>query len=286
MINRILFTLFAAISVASFGQTDKYIEVVVSETVELKAQSAILKITKGYVEDESDDYYNEYYSDEFYYEDQEYYRMLEESPKKVTEEMHQAYQERQNQREIRDQELLAEQAERINQANNALKNFAEKLTSEKIEFTLITDQKQNNTNWYGNGGDRNDELQEVMYVTVTNAEQYNEIIALSEDFTVIIQNHEIIYEKIEDKRQEIIETISKNAKSEAEMIAKSLNKKLGSVLTISNSLPVSNSPFSNFEQYLDILGNLKFPSDKTKSDPFSAVKKTTVGYVYRFAILD
>lgn len=82
MINRILVTLFAAISVASFGQTDKYIEVVVSETVELKAQSAILKITKGSIENEYDDYYNEYYSDEFYYEDQEYYRMLEESPKK------------------------------------------------------------------------------------------------------------------------------------------------------------------------------------------------------------
>ena len=93
MINRILFTLFFAISIASFGQTDKYIEVVVSETVELKAQSAILKITKGSVEDVEDDYSNEYYSDEYYYEDQEYYRMLEESPKKVTEEMHQAFQE-------------------------------------------------------------------------------------------------------------------------------------------------------------------------------------------------
>lgn len=200
--------------------------------------------------------------------------------------MHQAYQERQNQREIRDQELIAAQAEKINQANNTLKNFAEKLTSENIEFTLDTDKKQNNANWYGDEGDGDDELEEVMYVTVNNVEQYNEIIALSEDFTVIIQNHEIIYEKIEDKRQEIIETISKNAKSEADMIAKSLNKKLGSVLTISNSLPVNGSPFSNFEQYVDLLGNLKFPGDKTKSDPFSAVKKTTVGYVYRFAILD
>lgn len=284
MINRILVTLLAAISIASFGQTDKYIEVVVSETVELKAQSAILKITKGYVEDVEDDYSNEYYSDEFYYEDQEYYRMLEESPKKVTEEMHQAYQERQNQREIRDQELIAAQAERINQANNALKNFAEKLTAENIEFTLDTDKKQNILNWYANEGEGDDELEEVMYVTVNNVEQYNEIIALSEDFTVIIQNHEIIYEKIDDKRQEIIETLSKNAKSEADMIAKSLNKKLGNVLTVSNSLPVNS--ISNFEQYSDILGNLNRTLTKSISSPFSAVKKTTVGYVYRFAILD
>ncbi|MCC7452851.1 MAG: SIMPL domain-containing protein [Crocinitomix sp.] len=284
MINRILTTLFFAISIASFGQTDKYIEVVVSETVELKAQSAILKITKGSVEDVYDDYSNEYYSDEYYYEDQEYYRMLEESPKKVTEEMHQAFQERQNQREIRDQELIAAQAERINQADNALKNFAEKLTSQNIEFTLETDKKQNILTWYANEGEGDDELEEVMYVTVNNVEQYNEIIALSEDFTVIIQNHEIIYEKIDDKRQEIIETISKNAKSEAEMIAKSLNKKLGSVLTVSNSLPVNST--LNFEEYFDVLQKLYVSDDKSLSSPFSAVKKTTVGYVYRFVILD
>ncbi len=286
MINRILVTLFVAISLASFGQTDKYIEVSVSETLELKAQSAILKITKGYVDYEYVDYNGEYYSDEFYYEDQEYYRMLEESPKKVTEEMHLAFQERQNQREIRDQELLAAQAERSNQLNNALKNFAEKLKAENIEFTLITDKKQNLEDWNAYEFEGDYELEEVMYVTVNNEDQYNQLLTLSEGLSLNIQNHEIIYEKIDSKRQIIIENLSKNAKSEAEMIAKTMNKKLGSVLTISNLLPYGSMPYESLEQYYDLLGNLNLSGNKSMSSPFSVAKKTTVGYVYRFALLD
>lgn len=286
MINRILVTLFLAISIASFGQTDKYIEVSVSETVELKAQSATLKITKGYVDYEYLDYNNEYYTDEFYYEDQEYYRMLEESPKKVTEEMHLAYQERQYQREIQEQARLAAQAERKNLADNALRNFAEKLTAENIEFKLNTNEKTISDDWYAYEGEDDYEFEEVMYVTVANEEQYNRLLALSEGLSVRIQNHEIIYEKIDSKRQEIIETLSKNAKSEVEMIAKSMNKKLGSILTISNLLPIGSMPYENLEQYYDILGNLNPNRANLISSPFSAVKKTTVGYVYRFALLD
>jgi hypothetical protein len=286
MINRILVTLFAAISIASFGQTDKYIEVSVSETVELKAQSAVLKITKKEMNDDYLDYDYEYYNDDTYYLDQEYYRMLEESPKKVTEEMHQAFQNRQYQREIQEQERLVRLVESQELADNALKNFAEKLRAENIDYSLTTEEKMMNQNWFSIEGEGDDEVEEVMYVTVTDEEQYNKLIALSEDLPISIQNHEIIYEKIESKRQEFIENLSKNAKTEAEMIAKSMNKKLGSVLTISNLLPIGSMPYENLELYYDVLGNLNPYGAKSMSSPFSAVKKTTVGYVYRFALLD
>lgn len=286
MINRILVTLFAAISVASFGQTDKYIEVSVSETVELKAQSAVLKITKKEMNDDYLDYDYEYYNDDTYYLDQEYYRMLEESPKKVTEEMHQAFQDRQYQREIQEQERLVRLVESQELADNSLKNFAEKLRAENIDYSLTTEEKMMNQNWFSIEGEGDDEVEEVMYVTVTDEEQYNKLIALSEDLPISIQNHEIIYEKIESKRQEFIENLSKNAKTEAEMIAKSMNKKLGSVLTISNLLPIGSMPYENLELYYDVLGNLNPYGAKSISSPFSATKKTTVGYVYRFALLD
>lgn len=286
MINRILVTLFAAISIASFGQTDKYIEVSVSETVELKAQSAVLKITKKEMNDDYLDYDYEYYNDDTYYLDQEYYRMLEESPKKVTEEMHQAFQNRQYQREIQEQERLVRLVESQELADNALKNFAEKLRAENIDYSLTTEEKMMNQNWFSIEGEGDDEVEEVMYVTVTDEEQYNKLIALSEDLPISIQNHEIIYEKIESKRQEFIENLSKNAKTEAEMIAKSMNKKLGSVLTISNLLPIGSMPYENLELYYDVLGNLNPYGAKSISSPFSATKKTTVGYVYRFALLD
>lgn len=287
MINRILVTLFVAISIASFGQTDKYIEVSVSETVELKAQSAVLKITKKKLNyGHYLDYDYEDYNDDTYYLDQEYYRMLEESPKKVTEEMHQAYQERQDQQEIKRQERVERLAEKREIADNALKNLGEKLRSENFEFNLTTEKRPMNDDWLWDEGQEDSELEEVMYVTVSNEEQYNQLLTLSKDLSVSIQNQEIIYEKFDGKRQEIIETLSKNAKTQAEMIAKSLNKKVGSVLTISNLLPTDSMPYENLDILYDYLANLYFSGDKSMSSPFSAVKKTTVGYVYRFALLD
>lgn len=289
MINRILVTLFAAISVASFGQTDKYIEVALSETIELKAQSAVLKITKKKL---NNGYYLDYdyedYNDDTYYLDEEYRRMLEESPKKVTEEMHQAYQERQDEQEIKRQERVARLEEKQEIADNALKNLGEKLRSENFEFKLTNEQRTMNDDWLWDEDEAegDSEFEEVMYVTVNNEEQYQQLLTLSMDYSVSIQNHEIIYEKFDGKRQEIIETLSKNAKTEAEMIAKSLNKKVGSVLTISNLLPTSSMPYENLGAFYESLQSYLVSGDKAMNSPFSSVKKTVVGYVYRFALLD
>lgn len=289
MINRILVTLFAAISVASFGQTDKYIEVALSETIELKAQSAVLKITKKKL---NNGYYLDYdyedYNDDTYYLDEEYRRMLEESPKKVTEEMHQAYQERQDEQEIKRQERVARLEEKQEIADNALKNLGEKLRSENFEFKLTNEQRTMNDDWLWDEDEAegDSEFEEVMYVTVNNEEQYQQLLTLSMDYSVSIQNHEIIYEKFDGKRQEIIETLSKNAKSEAEMIAKSMNKKVGSVLTISNFLPTDSMPYETLDILYDYLASLYVSGDQAMNSPFSSVKKTVVGYVYRFALLD
>jgi hypothetical protein len=291
MINRILVTLFTAISIASFGQTDKFIEISLTETIELKPQSAVLKIIKKKLNHRYFDYdYEDYtdYADDTYYLDDEYHRMLRESPKKVTEEMRQAYQERQDQKELKRQERLAKEAEMQEIADNALKNLAEKLRSENFEFNLTTEKRTMNDDWLWDEDAHkiDSEFEEVLYVTVNNEEQYQQLLTLSQDLSVSIQNFEIIYEKIDGKRQAVIETLSKNAKTQAEMIAKSFNKKVGTVLTISNLLPTDSMPYENLSEFYDAIQQFYVSDDKSMNSPFSSVKKTVVGFVYRFALLD
>lgn len=281
MINKILILLSFAISLSSIGQTEKYVEVSVSESVSLKAQSAVLKITKS--ENYSEyEYLDDYYSEESYYEDEEYYRLLEESPKKVTKQMQKEQEDRQKQREILEKAREAQRLEDEKLRKNVLRTFAEKLTSNGTAYTLKLE--QNTINYYNE--DQDSQVEEVIYVTVTTEAEYAKLLELSAGLSLNIENFDVIYEKMDDKLTMLIESISQKAKIEGEILAKSLNKKLGSVLSVSNLLPANSMTFSNLEQYSDLVGSLDIYGTKSKLSPFSNTRKSTLVYVYRFALLD
>ncbi len=281
MINKILILLSFAISLSSIGQPEKYVEVSVSESVSLKAQSAVLKITKS--ENDSEfEYMDDYYSEESYYEDDEYYRLLEESPKKVTKQMQKEQEDRQKQREILEKAREAQRLEDEKLRKNVLRTFAEKLTSNGIAYTLKLE--QNAINYYDE--EQDSQVEEVIYVTVTNEAEYAKLLELSAGLVLNIENFDVIYEKMDDKRAMLIESISQKAKIEGEILAKSLNKKLGSVLSVSNLLPANSMTFSNLEHYGDLAGYLDIYGTKSKLSPFSNTRKSLLVYVFRFALLD
>jgi hypothetical protein len=285
MLHRILVTLFTSITIVSFGQTDKYIELSVSETVELQAQSAILAIAqkeKNY----DDEYREEYWYGSDRYEDQIYYRLMEDSPEEVTPEMRQAFEDRQKQREIAYQEHLAKAAEKKKQAEAAWINFAEILKAKNMLVSGMTEERNVNQNWFLSDNDEGSKIDKLIYVRVQNEEQYKIVLALSAGMTLYIQNHEISYENLDVKRQEMNNNLAKKAMSHAEMIAKSLNKKLGSVLHVSNLSPTNSLFPRGIKELYEIGDEADVYVGRSQMSPFSLTQKVTVTYIYRFALLD
>jgi hypothetical protein len=284
MKNHILITFFLTLSISSIAQTDKYIELAVSETVELKAQSAILAIARK--ENNDDEYREKYSSEADRYADQMYYHMMRESPEEMTPEMRQAFEDRQKQREIAYQEHLAKAAEKKKQAEAAWINFVEVLKAKKMIVSASTEERNVMQNWYLNDYDERSKIDKLIYVKVQNEEQYKIVLALSAGMTLYIQNHEISYENIDVKLQEISNNLAKKAKSQAEMIALSLNKKVGSVLNVSNLSPINSYYPLGIEEYYEMGDEADVFVDRSRMSPFSLTQKVTVTYIYRFAILD
>jgi hypothetical protein len=285
MKNQLLITLFLTISITSIAQTDKYIELAVSETVELKAQSAILAIARK-ENNYGDEYRAEYGSETDRYADQTYYHIMRVSPEEVTPEMRQAFEDRQKQREIAYQEHLAGVAEKKKQAAAAWIKFVEVLKAKKMIVSALTEERNIMQNWYLNDYDENSKIDQLIYAKVQNEEQYKIILALSAGMTLYIQNHEISYENIDVKRQEINNNLAKKAISQAEMIANSLNKKVGSVLNVSNLSPTNNFYARGIQELYEIGDDADVSVGRSRMSPFSVSQKVTVTYIYRFALLD
>lgn len=284
MKNHLLITLFITLSISSIAQTDKYIELAVSETVELKAQSAILAIRRK--ENNYDEYREKYSSEADRYADETYYYMMQVSPEEVTPEMRQAFEDRQRQREIVYQENLVKAAEKKKQAEAAWINFVEVLKAKKMIVNASSEERHVMQNWYLYDYGANSEIDKTIYVKVQNEEQYKIVLALSAGMILYLENHEISYENIDVKLQEINNNLAKKAKSQAEMIAISLNKKVGSVLNVSNLSPINSYYPLGIEESYKIGDEADVFVDRSRMSPFSLSKKVTVTYIYRFALLD
>ncbi|MCC7452852.1 MAG: hypothetical protein IT222_01700 [Crocinitomix sp.] len=284
MKNHLLITLFITLSISSFAQTDKYIELAVSETVELKAQSAIIAIRRK--ENIADVYREKYSSEADRYADETYYYMMQVSPEEVTPEMRQAFDDRQRQREIVYQENLVKAAEKKKQAEAAWINFVEVLKAKKMIVNASTDERHVMQNWYLYDYDANTGIDKTIYVKVQNEEQYKIVLALSAGMILYLENHEISYENIDVKLQEINNILAKKAINQAEMIALSLKKKVGSVLNVSNLSPTFGFYPRGTEESYKIGDEADVFVDRSRMSPFSLSKKVTVTYIYRFALLD
>lgn len=284
MKNHILITLFITLSISSFAQTDKYIELAVSETVELKAQSAIIAIRRK--ENIADEYREKYSTDADRYADETYYYMMQVSPEEVTPEIRQAFEDRQRQLEIAYQENLVKAAEKKKQAEAAWINFVEVLKAKKMIVNASTEENHVMQNWYLYDYGANTGIDKTIYVKVQNEEQYKIVLALSAGLTLYVLNHDISYEHIDVKRQEINIILAKKAKSQAEMIALSLNKKVGSVLNVSNLSPINSFYPLGIEESYKIGDEADVYVGRSQMSPFTVSQKVTVTYIYRFALLD
>ncbi|MDH4471637.1 MAG: hypothetical protein QE487_03465 [Fluviicola sp.] len=291
----------------AFAQTtSNHIEIVVSESVELKAKEAEIVI---FVESSESQRNNKAYSygyAESYYdyegygyseEDYEYEYMLSENPKKVTKKMKQEYEERQKQREVEREVMERERLEQERQNELELASFEPfdladmmaLLTENNISFTIVDHNSESSVSFskqldylrnseYETESDYSDS---VLSIKVSDSKAYQDLMNLISNSPASSVVNDVKFESSETINTIIIPKLTEKATNQARALANSFGRKLGKVIQCSNIYPYT--PSSNYmRQYMDDLMN----DDDFDGDPFLSTKKEVIEYVYRFELLN
>ena len=273
-----------AISISSllFAQNQPFIEVAVDEVVELKAinVSYRLKVVSEYDQRENA-LYN--YDEEYYYESEEdyyYEEMMAESPKKVTKEMKEAYQQRQLEREEKLAEQYRKEAEfqpyRVSDLMQVLDANAIAYEVKKDGGTLneLLDYED-----YDEGNDSS------LVINLTSEEAFDKLSSLIANLQVTTDVLKVTYEELNDMYEVAIPKITTKANKQANVLASSMQRKLGKVIQCTNVLPTGMSPnmvnqvlLNNYDRF-----SLSGASD---SNPFNKTQKNYITFVYRYELLN
>jgi hypothetical protein len=278
-------TLFIALmfSQLNFAQTDNYIEITVGEAVKLSAKSVVVQLYVNSAQQQLDNefYYNSY--EEEYSESDYYYHMqMEEDPKKVTKAMKKEYERSLVERQARMEELETARANYL--ANNIFKpnDLRALLTENGITFK---EQKMKEHQRYSDE-DMSYEPQDNMYfeIVITDAETMVKLADLVEDFPVERITSKMEYESFQVKKVLTINSLSQKAREEATVIANSINRKIGKVISCSDVI-------SNEKKYemQSLLEQEYYYEDDSYSDsayPFSEKSEHFIIYVYRFELVN
>lgn len=286
--------------------TSNHIEIAVSESVELKAKEAVIRI---YVESSESQRNNKAYNyeNEDYYgyegygyseEDYEYEYLMSEDPKKVTKKMKQEYEARQKQREVEMEAMEKERMEQERRNQLELANFdpidaadmMAILTENNISFTVVNRNSESIISAsrqleylmdydYEREMDFNDT---VFSIKVSDSKSYQELTNLIAELPAYSVVHKVEYESNETINKVVIPKLTEKATNEARALADSFGRKLGKVIQCSNIYPYT--PGSSYmSSYMEgVLGN----DNDYDGDPFLSSKKEVIEYVYRFELLN
>lgn len=293
-------------STAFTQTTSNYIELVVSEKVELKAKDAVIRIfvessesqrNKLEYDYESEDYYFDYEEYGYTDADYEYEYMMSENPKKVTKKMKQEYEERQKNREVQMEAMEKERLERMRQKELELSNFdpfdvtdmMALLTENNIRFTLVNRNSESIISAgrqleYLMDSDYEREIDfcdTVFSIQVNDSKSYQDLVNLIAELPASSIVDDVEYETSEVINKMVIPKLTEKATNQARILADSFGRKLGKVIQCTNIHP--NTPSSNYmSSYLDVLDN----DHDYGSDPFISTKEEMIEYIYRFELLN
>lgn len=262
-----------------FAQNQNFIEVAVNETIELKAKSVEIEVIviDEYSQRESRLY--NYFEDEYYYDSEEdyyYEEMIAESPKKVTKEMKEAYEQRQRERE----EWQAEQDRREAEFQPyKITDLMKLLDDHSISYSVVS--RRHSESIYEPNSDATDS---ILSVILTSKEKYDQFFSLISTEQVYTDHEKVVYEEIEDHYETVIPKITEKANKQANLLASSMQRKLGKVIQCTNVLPTGVSPRVLNQIYNGRTSLFSSDNDYNLS-PFSAGQTSFITFIYRFELL-
>lgn len=297
---------------AAFAQTTtNHIELVVSESVELKPTEAEIRISLQTAQSQRESIGYGYGYSEYDYgyswleptdEDYAYEQLMYENPKKVTKKMTEEYEARQKQREeeMAKMELEREEQERQREIRMAsyeaidVETVMAILTESGISFTIVTESTELEDRYEYDYDDWSDEYYEmetyysdsVFSVKVTDAKAYENLLVTIDDLPVYSVVHDVKFEASETINSTVIPKLTEKATKEAQALANSFGRKLGKVIQCSNIHPYT--PSENYmKNYMDgAIDVFSGDSEYGDEDPFNRTKKEIIEYVYRFELLN
>ena len=298
---------FLSFSTAFTQTTSNHIEIVVSESVELKANEAEIRIFVESAQSQRDNKAYSYGYEESYYdsegygyseEDYEYEYMLSENPKKVTKKMKQEYEARQKQREEDMEAMERERREQERQNELELANFEPfdladmmtLLTENNISFTIVDLNSESSVSFsrhldylmnYDYETER-DFSDSVLSIKVSDSKAYQDLVNLISELPASSLVNDVKFESSETINTVVIPKLTEKATNQARALANSFGRKLGKVIQCSNIYPYT--PSSNYMR--SYMGDLMHGDDDIDGDPFLSTKKEVIEYVYRFELLN
>jgi uncharacterized protein YggE len=298
---------------AAFAQTTaNHIELVVSESVELKPTEAEIRISVQTAQSQRESLGYDYGYSEYDYgyswleptdEDYAYEQLMYENPKKVTKKMTEEYEARQKQREAEIAVMEKDREELLRQREIEMASFEATdveavmaiLTENGISFTIVTEPSEMEDRYEFDYDDWSDEYYEmetyysdsVLSVKVIDAKAYENLLVAIDDLPVYSAVYDVKFEASETINSTVIPKLTEKATKEAQALANSFGRKLGKVIQCSNIHPYT--PSENYmKSYVgDAMDFLDGDSNYSgEGDPFSGTKKEIVEYVYRFELLN
>jgi hypothetical protein len=296
-------------STAFTQTTANHIEIVVSETVELKVKEAEIRIFVESDQSQRDSKAYRYGFEESYYDhegygnseaDYEYEYLMSENPKKVTKKMKQEYEERQKQREKELEEMERERMEQERQIELEMASFEPYdltammalLTENNIGFTIVdpnsdaSESSRKKLDYMERSEYEIDRYysDSVLSIKVTDSKAYQNLIQLISELPASAVINDVKFESNETINSVVIPKLTEKATNQARALANSFGRKLGKVIQCSNIYPYT--PSSNYmRQYMDNLMNEE-DFENGDGDPFLSTKKEIIEYVYRFELLN
>lgn len=278
-----LFTLFiytiGIFSANAQYTSEPYIEVAVSESIQLKIKSLEVNIfvrSRNAQMEEAKD--REFYDDYYYYEEDYYYEyLLEESPKEITKSMKKEYEERQIERTKREEEMNVFDE---NFSPYSVKELMLGLDERNISYVLVLDydnESQIDYEYY-----YDDYLTDSMIlVTLINNEEFKKLSSFTEDnYATVELNGASEMESIEGKYEEMLPLLAKKAKEQGSLIAAALDQEIGGLLSCSNIHP--SIDFISLDSAQEMMD---FETDYLYyGNPFENGSEFNIGLVFRFKI--
>lgn len=280
----------------SFAQTTNFIEVAVDEMIELKAESAKLQIillsaseqearlfSDNYEVSENEFEFGYYFNGE---EDWEYEQMLESSPKMITKEMKEGYEARARQRELEEKLQQERNEERVREIAKfkpiMVSDIQTILKKINLPFKVIKNGGQDNRDVYSMYDSAGDYMDSLIEVTLSSKADWDKLNAALSELPIEQEIIDARYETPDKYYPTLIPKLTNKAQMQAEIIASSIKRKLGSVIECTNVYPYTPS-----KSYLrSFTGSRGIFGEDEIGNPFITNKKELIQYIYRFRLLD
>lgn len=296
-INLLLF--FSLSFTTIFAQNTNFLEIAVDDMIELAPESAQIEIQLMSASEQirkkfdPDDFYEEIYDEYEYYESEEdwiYEEMLDESPKKITKEMKEAYEERQKiryERELEKEEVVKQRTQELEEFEPiVLADIQSKLDELGIKYRKIENREKSiyfDYDSYDDWDESSDYADSSLEVVLTSSEDWSRLTEGMKDMPTKVNVIDVEYGSMDDKINEMIPKLTEKAKKQAQTMANSINRKLGKVIECTNVYPYTPS-MKYMASYTNQLR--AFTGPKNNSNPFESTKDEMIQYVYRFSLLN